>query len=65
MAYMGMACHVPRATRVRDHTERDARAGNAANYQTPVFNFAPTWESIYLNFDLDAAAQPISGVAIS
>jgi hypothetical protein len=28
--------------------------GNAAQYQAFVFNFARTWESIYLNLDLDA-----------
>jgi hypothetical protein len=28
--------------------------GNADEYQAFVFNFARTWESIYLNFDLDA-----------
>jgi hypothetical protein len=47
MADMGMACHVPRATRGRDHTEKDAdrgaRAGNAAQYQASAFNFVPTW----------------------
>ena len=29
-----------------------------AQYQASVFNFARTWESIYLNFDLDAPAVP-------
>ena len=47
-----MACHVPRATHGRDHTERDADrgacAGNAANYQTPVFNVARTWDQFTL-----------------
>jgi hypothetical protein len=33
-------------------------AGNAAQYQASVFKFARTWESIYLNFDLDAPAVP-------
>jgi hypothetical protein len=32
--------------------------GNAAQKQAFVFNFARTWESIYLNFDLDAPAAP-------
>jgi hypothetical protein len=30
----------------------------AAQYQAFVFSFARTWESIYLNFDLDAHAVP-------
>ena len=30
-----------------------ALAGNAARYKAFVFNFAGTWESIYLNLDLD------------
>ena len=30
-----------------------ALAGNAARYQSFVFNFAGTWESIYLNLNLD------------
>jgi hypothetical protein len=28
-----------------------------AQYQASAFNFARTWESIYLNLDLDAAAH--------
>jgi hypothetical protein len=31
-----------------------ALPGNAPQYKAFVFNFARTWESIYLNFDLDA-----------
>jgi hypothetical protein len=35
-----------------------AATGNATQYQASVFNFARTWESIYLNFDLDALRPP-------
>jgi hypothetical protein len=38
--------------------------GNAAQYRAFVFNFARTWESIYLNFALDAAAPRRSSLPI-
>jgi hypothetical protein len=37
--------------------------GNVAQYQVSVFNFAPTWEAIYLNFDLDAPPRRRATVA--
>jgi len=37
------------------HAERGR--GNADEYQASVFNFARTWESIYLNLDLDALSR--------
>jgi hypothetical protein len=53
-------CPAPRMAAITRRGTRiaGACAGNAANYQTPVFNFAPTWESIYLNLDLDAHPVP-------
>ena len=41
-------------TRPRLGIARGDAQGNAANYQTLVFNFARTWQPIYLNFHLDA-----------
>jgi hypothetical protein len=38
-----------------------AGTGNAAQYRAIVFNFARTWESIYLNFDFDATRAGLPG----
>jgi hypothetical protein len=48
----------PINTPTAGHCPREAGMGNASQYQASVFNFARTWESIYLNFDLDAHAVP-------
>jgi hypothetical protein len=39
-----------RIAAVRGIARGERATGNTAQYQALVFNFAPTWESIYLNF---------------
>jgi hypothetical protein len=54
---------LPINTPTAGHCPHNVGTGNAAQYQAFVFNFARTWESIYLNFDLDAPPCQAHSVA--